>query len=231
MSESESTQKRRGPFFGLLATQLFFIGSTPFVSESGAGRAFLYAGIFGIMAAGAYFSASSRNLLTISIVFLVVALGAWLGPDVLPGRSDEVLRLAVLGLGYAFTAGMVVNAIARHERVTTDTILGGINGYLLIACSFTMFYACLMIYDMPDFTVVGVPLAEHLARQEDPRGFATFLYFSFTTLTTLGYGDIVPVSPISRMMTSLEAIIGQLYVAIFIARLVSLEVSQRQRTS
>ncbi len=52
------------------------------------------------------------------------------------------------------------------------------------------------------------------------------LYFSFSTLTTLGYGDIVPVSPLARMLTSVEAITGQLYLTVLVARLVGLHITE-----
>ena len=54
------------------------------------------------------------------------------------------------------------------------------------------------------------------------------LYLSFVTLTTLGYGDITPVSQTARMLTTLEAIVGQLFIAIFIARLIGLYIAQRK---
>ena len=55
-------------------------------------------------------------------------------------------------------------------------------------------------------------------------GETTSLYFSFATLTTHGYGDIVPTSPISRMLASMEAITGQLYLAVLVARLVGMHI-------
>ena len=55
------------------------------------------------------------------------------------------------------------------------------------------------------------------------------LYFSLTTLTTTGYGDIVPVDPLARSMANLESIIGQFYLAITVARLVTLELEHRRR--
>ncbi len=58
---------------------------------------------------------------------------------------------------------------------------------------------------------------------------AALLYFSFTTLTTLGYGDITPVHPLARNLADLEAVIGQLYPATLLARLVSLELEHRRR--
>jgi hypothetical protein len=54
---------------------------------------------------------------------------------------------------------------------------------------------------------------------------SSWVYFSFATLTTVGYGDIVPVAPIARSLSNLEALIGQLYPAIVLARLVSLQVA------
>jgi Ion channel len=64
--------------------------------------------------------------------------------------------------------------------------------------------------------------------KEDPT-IAAMVYFSFTTLTTLGYGDIVPLHPYARGLANIEAMIGQLYPAILIARLVSLELGDRHR--
>ena len=56
-----------------------------------------------------------------------------------------------------------------------------------------------------------------------------FVYFSFVTLTTLGYGDITPASPTVRTLTILEALVGQLFIGILIARLVSLQIAHAQR--
>lgn len=231
MGGGMSMTHERGPFFGLLIAQLFFIGVSPFVSDTGAGRTFLFAAIFAIMGASAYVSASSRNLLIVSIAVLLSAGMAWLGPDVMPGNSDEFLRLGVVGFGTAFTAVTVLVTVARHHRVTTDTILGGINAYLLIAVAFTFFHAIVIVVETDAYTLGGVPIRDILDSHEDTRGYATLLYFSFTTLTTLGYGDMVPVHPVARLLASGEAVLGQLFVAIFIARLVSLEVSQRRSPS
>jgi hypothetical protein len=55
------------------------------------------------------------------------------------------------------------------------------------------------------------------------------LYFSFTTLTTTGYGDIVPIDPLARGLANLESVVGPLYLAITIARLVTLEMADRRK--
>lgn len=220
-------EHERGPFAGLLVAQLFFIGVTPFVRDTGAGNVFLHVAVFGILVASAYVSSSSRNLLVISIVVLAASGVTWLGPSLIPTAIEEFLRVGIVGLGFAFTATFILVTIARHDRITTDTILGGINAYLLIGCAFTMFHAAVMVVESDAYRIGPVALREVFAGSHDSRGFATLLYFSFTTLTTLGFGDIVPVAPVARLLASFEAVVGQLYVAIFIARLVSLEVSQR----
>lgn len=224
---STAMEHERGPFAGLLVAQLFFIGVTPFVSDTGAGNVFLHVAVFGILITSAYLSSSSRNLLVISIVILLLTAITWLGPSLLPATAEEALRVGIAGLGFTFTASFILMTIARHERVTTDTILGGINAYLLMACAFTMFHAAVMVIEPDAYRLGNDALREVFTGSHDSRGFSTLLYFSFTTLTTLGYGDIVPVGPVARLLTSAEAVLGQLYVAIFIARLVSLEVNQR----
>ena len=63
----------------------------------------------------------------------------------------------------------------------------------------------------------------------EPGELAAMLYFSLTTLTTTGYGDIVPIDPIARSLANLEAVLGQFYLAITVARLVTLELESRRR--
>ena len=64
---------------------------------------------------------------------------------------------------------------------------------------------------------------------EAPKLLSDLIYFSFSTLTTVGYGDIVPGHPIARSLSSVKAIIGQLYSATLLARLVTLELEDRRR--
>lgn len=91
-------------------------------------------------------------------------------------------------------------------------IEGAMTGYLLIGNLFASLYHTLNIILVNAFNITGAS-----------EGIAGFMYFSFTTLTTLGYGDIVPLHPIVRSISNMEAVIGQLYPAVLIARLISLE--------
>jgi len=122
----------------------------------------------------------------------------------------------------ACTLGVVVGVtVFGPGRVTFHRIVGAILLYLLIALVFVSL-----------FTFVGhlVPDAfSGLVLKDDQRIGANLVYFSFVTLTTIGYGDIVPTDPIARSLCNLESIIGQLYPATLLARLVSLEIEGRRR--
>lgn len=123
----------------------------------------------------------------------------------------------ILYLGIA--AYLILRDILLSQQITTDTIRGSICVYLLIGFVWALLYGITASLDTNAFSQ---PIIEI-----DSYGRA--VYFSFTTLTTLGYGDILPVSPLAKMLTNLEAIIGQLYPAILIAILVGGYLSQRNK--
>jgi hypothetical protein len=227
----ETVESERGRFTGLLIAQLLFIFMMPFVSESTLGTFFRYTGLFGILAAGLYAASRDRTELKISMAILIPVLVAWLGPDLMPKPLDEVLRYLTPAICFGFTAYVVIRDVYRHESVTTDTILGAINVYLLISFGFMFLHAAVLMARPDAYLFAGEPILEYFRSTPDSRGFSTMLYFSFTTLTTLGYGDIVPAAAFARLVTSAESVIGQLFVAIIIGRLVGLEVSARAHMS
>jgi hypothetical protein len=122
----------------------------------------------------------------------------------------------------ACTLGVVVGVtVFGPGRVTFHRVVGAVLLYLLIALVFVSL-----------FTFVGhlVPDAfSGLVLKDDRTIGANLIYFSFVTLTTIGYGDIVPIDPFARSLCNLESIIGQLYPATLLARLVSLEIEGRRR--
>lgn len=222
--------EERSRFAGLLLAQLFFISITPFVSDRGSGGTILLVGVFTIMFAGIYAASLQRGTLILSIVILLPSAWAWMGPDLFQRDIDDMLRLGTAAVSFVFTAFVVLYAVSKHQEVTVDTILGGINVYLLMAFAFLLVHATVMVGDHGAYAIGGAPLSERFVYNTKVYGFVTMLYFSFTTITTLGYGDIVPVSPLARLSTSAEAVIGQLYIAIFIGRLVGLGIRTRMNS-
>ena len=137
---------------------------------------------------------------------------------------------AVSSLAAAAFLGLVVVSIASNlmatSRVTADTVIGGICLYLLLGLLWGSAYQVLELLQPGAFLLQGQPLQEAAEAGRELYRRPELLYFSFVTLTTLGYGDMVPASDAARSLSALEAILGQLYVAIFVARLVGLHLAQ-----
>ncbi|MEI6153025.1 MAG: potassium channel family protein, partial [Deltaproteobacteria bacterium] len=112
---------------------------------------------------------------------------------------------------------MILSRVLKNGPITVHRILGAIVVYLLFGLAWANAYGLIEYLSPGAFKGALTPSG----------GFSSFTYFSFITLATLGYGDITPVHPVARSLAAAEAILGQLYLAILIARLVSLELHSR----
>jgi hypothetical protein len=121
-----------------------------------------------------------------------------------------------LTLAYA-----VARAVFAPGTITFHRVIGAVLLYLDIAVIFVALY-CFLALLVPDAFSGIKPLSDDLSVA------ANLIYFSFVTLTTVGYGDIIPVSPYARSLSNIEAVIGQLYPATLLARLVTLELESRR---
>ena len=149
--------------------------------------------------------------------FRVVAAAAFVADIVVFPNSPYLTALTSL-ISYICYSLFIVPAILaigvrilHEERVNQDVILGGICLYLLLGVLWFCFYQIIFFFDANAFVIPPIASETNI-----------LFYFSFTTLTTLGYGDITPLNSFGMMLANAEALVGQLYPAIFIARLVSL---------
>ena len=108
---------------------------------------------------------------------------------------------------------VVAHYILRTDTVSRDTISAALIGYLLLALLWSNLYYLLELLIPGSFTL------SHELIRSDP---SSLRYFSFVTISTLGYGDISPITPQSRSLATMEALIGQIYLAVIIARLVGI---------
>jgi hypothetical protein len=120
----------------------------------------------------------------------------------------------------------ILSTIMKSKKVTTDTIYASICVYLLLVIIWTMLFSAIEIIEPGSFLSGGAPVVDFHGDSVKRNVFANLIYYSFVTLTTLGYGDITPVSPYARALSSLEAVIGQLYIAVLIAGLVGMHIGQ-----
>jgi len=114
------------------------------------------------------------------------------------------------GLLLLLTVLVIVNRVLRLVEVTAQSIYAALSAYLLIGLMFTEFFAALNVLVPGQFFAGG-----------QPANSQTLQYFSFTTLTTLGYGDFTAIGSLGRAVAVLEALTGQVFLATLVARLVS----------
>jgi hypothetical protein len=173
-----------------------------------------------ILIAGVFVMSGNRTAVVAMAAALVMAVvGALLrlkSPSIL---DINLFAAAWLIMGIVMVC-VVAPAVFGSGRVTYHHIMGAVLLYLTIAVIFVAL-----------FTFMGtlVPKAfSGLAVEDSPALASNLIYFSFTTLTTTGYGDIFPVHPVARSLCNLESIFGQLYPATLLARLVTLEIAGRE---
>ena len=166
-----------------------------------------------------------RVMVPLTGIGVVVLALIWVA-EARPGDGELVLA-NYLGTATVLllTAVIVLNDVASTPRVTHDTVLGAISAYLLFALVFALIYAAEYTlnpssFDIPD-AVVTV-LAESNSNAAVTR---VFMYFSFVTISTLGYGDVLPSSTVAQATAAGEAILGQVFLAVAVARLVALQIA------
>ena len=141
-------------------------------------------------------------------------------------ESRETHWFAVISVG-AFLAYVVFvvykQSVFGKGRMTTDRVAGAIAVYLLLGLLWALAYGIISATDPDAFKGLERFQLDESGAQQD------FIYFSFVTLTTLGYGDILPVSPMAKTLAWFEAVFGQLFLAVTIARLVSLEIAHKEK--
>jgi Ion channel len=136
-------------------------------------------------------------------------------------------------LGCSFLILMTVVFLIRlfqEHNVTCDTIAGSVCVYLLIGFVWGYFYILTALFSPESFLIAGEFMKPIPLEQIRIGGFPEFTYFSFVTLSTLGYGDITPVSPFVRSLATLEALVGPLYLTVLVARLVGLHIIAAKRS-
>jgi hypothetical protein len=176
-----------------------------------------------VACAGLYVLSASRTTLWLGVlvVALSIALEAhlWrLDPRVSRGLQDGMMT----GF-YLWILVVVLREVFRPRTTEVDAVVGALCGFLLILQVFVRVHGLIEAWRPNSYRTDGLPFSE----SSDAMLVASFQYFSTITLTTVGFGDIVPVTPLARLVTGLEAMVGQLYLAVVIATLVGRVAARR----
>jgi hypothetical protein len=169
-----------------------------------------------LSAAAAIAERQSVQVTAVSLCLFAVVL-RWL-EWLVPSSISLLVREGSALLALALVTGIVATRVFAGGTVTLDRITGAVVLYLLLGIAWAAAYELVAIHVADAF--IGGDI--------HAKGPVRWLYFSFVTLTTVGYGDITPVARAARSLAALEALIGQLYPASILARLVSLRAEDRK---
>jgi hypothetical protein len=137
------------------------------------------------------------------------------------------INAATLFLSAVFFAFLIWNMLHDlyiGKRSSSERIFGALCAYVLIGILFALVYTHLEYREPGSFAVNNVAMVDRVT--EESTLYPVFTYFSFVTMTTLGYGDITPVTEHARTLAWFEALLGQLYLAVMVAGLVALHISE-----
>ena len=192
----------------------------PLTPAKGVGNAVLTMAYLALLGSG--IAAVSRTRVALGSITVLAALSVvgHLASYLVPGDSSEIARKLAGALFFMLLSAVVFQRIFRAGHVTVHRIAGAVAAYLLIGLVFAYLYDALEVWSPGSFSFANPDLRDNALA--DPMS-----YFSFTTLTTVGYGDVTPSNPLTQSLANLEALIGQLFPTILIARLVALELMPR----
>jgi len=185
--------------------------------------------IFSIVAIGAAFNVSRHRATVIFVAVMALATIAAQGasavwPDIPVGEViSEIFAIILFGLALRELAREIFHA----RTVTTGTIRGAICIYILMGIIWAVFYSLVETAQPGSFAYPEVVRVSAQKGEPSPPGF---FYYSFVTMTTLGYGDITPRAQLARTLSWLEALAGQLFMTITLAQLVSVHVGSGRKT-
>jgi len=207
--------KEKFTFF--LVCLLLYAIAAPFFSPVLRPGLFLNISFTAVLAT-AVFSVSNQknNLLMIIIITVPCLVLVWIELAA-PNEEFLIVETILKLLFHLIMLFFIIGYIFRTRHVSRDTISAALIGYILLALVWTNLYLLLELLSPNSFNI------EHAEIIANP---AVFIYFSFVTMTTLGYGDVTPITSQAGNLAILEALIGQMYMAVLIARLVGLQAAQ-----
>jgi voltage-gated potassium channel len=217
----------------LLVALVSLLGVRPLISNTGAGNAMYGVVVILVLMVAVYTIqvdelVGDRELLLkqrknrglVGWVLALVTLGLRMTVMVSPNHQLTTASSISLLLFFGFIALTELQAVLRQRTVTRETISMSISVYLLLGLTWGIFFIVLFDFRPHAFSFGGAsPPSEQLVSP-------VLIYFSLTTLATVGYGDITPVTLLARYAAVTEGIAGQFYLAILVARLVGMQMSQ-----
>jgi voltage-gated potassium channel Kch len=202
-------QPLKGRFFFLLLFLVLFLVLYPYLWHVFWGRRLMSLILMAVLLACVFSMRENRTVFYVGIVLSTPAVLAWFTRFLLQDTPIlEFVGIVTLVPFFAYAVVTTLHRVLKAETITWDELFGVAALYLLLGITWCTAYGVLEYLHPGNFNI-----------QTD--GWPDLIYFSFVTLTSLGYGDMVPVTDPARSLAILESVTGVLYIAILIARMVS----------
>ncbi len=221
---TENLPLQKGSFFYLFVALIVLLLLYPFFEGQAYGRPIMALLISVILLSAIYaVSDSLRDIIIAVLLGIPFMLFNWLAQLEIIQESIWLSGITYAIPFYLFTTFHILYVIAKSKKVTANILYGAVCVYLL----FGLVWAS--IYFMVEQISPGSFQFAEFADINGKAGWGDFMYYSYVTLTNLGYGDITPVTARAKSFVILEAIIGVLYIAVMISRIVGLYITHRQK--
>lgn len=206
--------------FLLLLSLLLLLAAAPFVQEHSAGM-LIEKALFTTMLVAAMAIDGKRGLTVAALLVAPAIVFSWFH-QIQPSTMTRIVTCSAGAVFIAWVVWKLIRSLLLSRRVGADVLCAALSTYLLLGVIWGMLYSIVQ---------EALPGSFNLPPPASPHNLVRFelIYFSFVTLCTVGYGDIVPATPPARMLAMLEAIVGMIFTTILLARLVSLYAAEQTR--
>lgn len=164
-----------------------------------------------------------------ALALLILGLAGAIFDFILPGEEFLLVRILVYIAFFAVTTCSILRDVFSYQTITNDHINGALCAYLMAAMMWGTLYVAIELIWPGSFLAGGNLINTAASEGGLAQGAQVLFYFSFVTITTLGYGDITPINNPAASAAVLEAVLGQFYMVVLVARLVGVHVASRAR--
>lgn len=183
---------------------------------------------FSVVLLVALFAVSTRKHVRVAALALMLVAQFFIWSDVIfQGAAHRLVSIGMSCIYLIYTTVFLLWRILVRHDVTSNTIFASLCVYLMFGYIWAFLYSMLEVLAPGSFAIDTDVFRYQMGNDHLYTELYYFMYYSFTCLTTLGLGDVLPASPWARVLSVLEAIIGQIYLVVLVSRLVGLHISQR----
>lgn len=210
-----------GRFLWLLISLLTFITLSPIIGNTGVNSLFFNIIFAAMLIAGVYTVSHNTHLFIIMCILAFTTISLEVASLTIENWQFHQYTYYAGITFFGFNACAILREVFHGTTVTLDKIYGAVAVYFLVGLTFSFIFAII------EFKHTGAFSNENIQIKNFFDIMPSFIYYSFVTLTTLGYGDITPITEAAKTASYLEACLGQIFMVVLMARLVGFHVAQQ----